>query len=209
MKPIAPRLEARLRECIDPAIGRCLSGLAGPSSRCLEIGCGPGQYRLSVGGEYVGVDITAADYGEGLPRTPDALADAGRLPFGPETFTLVFFSNIFHFLPDPDRTLAEALRVLRPGGTMAIFDYSRVTVERLARGYATYDPPLAARAWNCGRWVQLFQDAGLDDVKIWRKTPMLPAWTVPIVSLPLVGHVYRSLVDGREGGIVLVGRKAA
>jgi len=207
MRALDLQSRTRIEKCLDPAICYYLAALTHSQSCCLEIGCGPGQYRLVVQGEYFGIDITKTEYYEGLPRTPDALADAMHLPFASNTFTLVFYSNTFHFLPDPEHVLAEAIRVLRPNGLVVIFDYSRTTVKRLMRTFATYNPPLEARPWTCTQWTQFLRHNGLSDVCIWRKTPRHPPWLRRIIAVPLISHLYRALVDMREGSIVLMGRK--
>lgn len=135
------------------------------------------------------------------------LGDALRLPFVSDTFTLVFFSNIFHFLQSPEQVIAEAMRVVSPGGLVAIFDYSHTTVKRLGRTYATYDPPLEVRPWTCTQWTRFLRKNGLSDVHVWRKTPMHPAWIRRLANFPLINKLYRILVDMREGAIVLIGRK--
>lgn len=207
MKSLDSQTEACLRQSVDPAIGEYLATLTNPISRCLEVGCGSGQYRFAVVGNYIGLDITVADYTPGRPRTPNVLGDALRLPFVSDTFTLVFFAGFFHFLPSPERVLAEAARVLTPGGLVAIFDYTPATVKRLASIYATYNPPLEARPWTCAQWTQFLRQNGLSDVCVWRKTPVHPPWMRQIANLPLIRNLYRVLVDMREGAIVLIGRK--
>jgi ubiquinone/menaquinone biosynthesis C-methylase UbiE len=47
-----------------------------------------------------------------------AACDAAELPFEDESFDLVLGHAVLHHLPDLDRSFAEFLRVLRPGGTL-------------------------------------------------------------------------------------------
>jgi len=51
------------------------------SDVCLDLGCGPGQYRIIIPGKYIGLDMTAQDYYPGMPRKVDVVADAQALPF--------------------------------------------------------------------------------------------------------------------------------
>ena len=39
-----------------------------------------------------------------------------QLPYGPESFDAVVISNALHVMPHPEKALAEAWRVLKPGG---------------------------------------------------------------------------------------------
>ncbi len=72
-------------------------------------------------------------------------ADAQALPFPDNTFQLV--SNAFGLrnITDPDRGLAEMVRVLRPGGRIAILEFSKPRhwlFGRLYRAYFRYVLPL-------------------------------------------------------------------
>lgn len=46
--------------------------------------------------------------------------DATRLDFPDATFDLVYSFNVFEHLPDPAATLAEMIRVVRPGGVLVV-----------------------------------------------------------------------------------------
>ncbi|KZE37780.1 phosphatidylethanolamine N-methyltransferase [Bhargavaea cecembensis] len=48
--------------------------------------------------------------------------DAQHLEFGDDEFDFVVASLILSVVPDPDRCFGEMVRVLRPGGTLLIFD---------------------------------------------------------------------------------------
>lgn len=64
-------------------------------------------------------------------------ADAGDLPLPDGTVDLVYTINLHHELEDPATMLAEARRVLRPGGLVGIVDWKRAETPK--------GPPLAHR----------------------------------------------------------------
>jgi len=99
-------------------------------SRVLEVGCGAGQcgrwLRARGVREVVAFDLSfrqlqhsrRIDGDTGL-ALPVVQADAQRLPFADATFGVVFSSfGAFPFVPSADDAVAEAARVLRPGGRL-------------------------------------------------------------------------------------------
>jgi SAM-dependent methyltransferase len=112
-----------------------------PGARVLDAGCGTGVLTRLLAGwpevaTVVGVDIapallaTARQLAAHLPNVTLEVADAQELPFEDDCFDVVIFDSTLSHLPRPDRALAEALRVLRPGGWLAAFDgdYATTTV---------------------------------------------------------------------------------
>jgi SAM-dependent methyltransferase len=71
----------------------------------------------------------ASHYRAVLPRLfPRFQAEVDRLPFASGQFDCAFFNASFHYSEDYSRTLGEAIRCLRPQGTIVIADspwYSR------------------------------------------------------------------------------------
>lgn len=102
--------------------------LAGGELRLLDVGCGTGQSRriyLDRSSSYVGLDLSLGSLRLAQARfaaTGWAQADACRLPFSGDSFDVVAFSSVLHHLADRPSALAEALRVLRPGGWAFAFD---------------------------------------------------------------------------------------
>lgn len=99
-------------------------------ARILDIGCGLGVYvrKLREFSDRVyGIDIDAKRLVEGAKTTPGLLLSASEtLPFGDALFDVVVLNEVIEHVRDDEATLREALRVLRPGGRIAIFAPNRL-----------------------------------------------------------------------------------
>jgi SAM-dependent methyltransferase len=97
--------------------------------RVLDLGCAAGaitHFLSEQGCEMVGVDSEPLAIETARRLFPDLsfeVADVGDLPFPPESFDKAVAADLFEHLDDATfaRMLAEALRVLRPGGTLSIY----------------------------------------------------------------------------------------
>lgn len=101
--------------------------------RVLDVGCGTGQSRRIYsrrgdrgdrGGYYAGLDLSLTALRLARRRSAGGWlqADALRLPVRAASFDVVAFSSVLHHVPDRRAALAEAARVLRPGGWVFAFD---------------------------------------------------------------------------------------
>jgi SAM-dependent methyltransferase len=93
----------------------------------LEIGCGEGNnlVRLARRGGWTGVDLHLPKLAFAARNVPGArfvTADATALPFGAASFRTVFVRDLLHHMPDPAPVLAEAMRVLAPGGRFLLLE---------------------------------------------------------------------------------------
>jgi SAM-dependent methyltransferase len=96
--------------------------------RVLDLGCGVGHsYHLLEPRRTVGVDIDPGALA-GQDRET-VVADMRELPFDDASFSSLIAVHSLEHVPDPERTIAEAARVVAPGG-VAIF----VTPNRLTFG---------------------------------------------------------------------------
>jgi SAM-dependent methyltransferase len=143
------------------------------SARVLEIGCGTGAVTRLLAGrpevaEAVGVDpspVFVAKAGElatDLGNVVFEQGDGRSLRFSAGDFDVVVVHTTLCHIPQPDLVLAEAARVLRPGGTLAVCDgdYATTTV---ALGDA--DPLQAC--------IEAAKAAFINDVWLVRRLPKL------------------------------------
>jgi SAM-dependent methyltransferase len=96
------------------------------ASRALDLGCGEGRvgrHLLRTGVDVVGLDISpylVRKAMDGSPPLRTILADGTDLPFRDSTFDLVVASMSLQDITDAPRAIAEASRVLEPGGTLCL-----------------------------------------------------------------------------------------
>lgn len=107
---------------------RLCAGLL-PPGRVLDLGCGVGHsFELLAPRESVGVDADA-DALAGQARETH-MADMRELPFEEGSFASVLSVQSIEHVPDPERVLAEVVRVLAPGGRAVFVTPNRLTFGR-------------------------------------------------------------------------------
>ncbi len=132
----------------------------------LDAGCGTGAVsrvlaRYPGVGRVVGVDpspvflAVARNLAADLDNLSFIEADCRSLPQRDASFDAVIFHTTLSHVPQPETALAEACRVLRPGGLLAVFDGNYITTS-LATG--DFDPlqscaDAAMAAFVHDRWL--------------------------------------------------------
>jgi SAM-dependent methyltransferase len=113
----------------------------------LDIGTGTGRILELVAGRVgrgIGIDLSrdmlivarANLQSAGLAHCQVRQADMYRLPWTAPSFDAVTLHRVLHFAEDPARVIAEAARVLRPGGRLLIVDFAPHALERLRSEHA-------------------------------------------------------------------------
>jgi SAM-dependent methyltransferase len=122
----APRDWAELAEPENTPLYEAMLDAAavGASTSLLDLGCGSGlllELAAARGARVSGIDICPSLLAIARERVPAGdvrEGDLAALPFDADSFDVVSGANAFQFAPDPIDGLAEAARVLRPGGVL-------------------------------------------------------------------------------------------
>lgn len=109
-------------------IARALAALAPVRGRVLELGCGGGQYLRALRRHRPDLSPCGVDLDDGavaeagrIPGVESVRADVQKLPFQDGVFAAVIGFDILEHVPDPACVLAEACRVLAPGGVLHMY----------------------------------------------------------------------------------------
>jgi ArsR family transcriptional regulator len=130
---------------VDDALRNALG--AADVEEFLDIGTGTGSILELMGpgvASAVGVDLSremlsvarAALDRAGLRNCQVRQADMYQLPFAGDRFCAATMHMVLHYTEDPERAIAEASRVLRPGGRLVIVDFAPHAMDSLADEHA-------------------------------------------------------------------------
>jgi ubiquinone/menaquinone biosynthesis methyltransferase len=132
---------------------RRLAALAGPAHgrRVLDLACGTGDIAFLLAGRgavVVGLDLTMRMLEIARAKAPRGQMSPGRiaflagdmtaLPFSESRFDVVTTGYGLRNVPDLPRAIAEARRVLAPGGVLLSLDFNRPTSRVVRSAYHAY-----------------------------------------------------------------------
>ncbi|MDV8021685.1 class I SAM-dependent methyltransferase [Rhodococcus sp. IEGM 1330] len=144
--------------------------------RVLDVASGPGNFtkflseKLTGDGIAVGFDISEAMLARAVrdnrgPRAAYVRGDAANLPYADGTFDAVCCYAALYLVPEPLRVVSELIRVLRPGGRIAIMTSCelRSTPLRVAIGFGS--GRMGVRMFPKNQFTDIFARSGMTDIE--------------------------------------------
>lgn len=193
----------------------------------LDVACGTGVTtrlaRASVGphGRVVGLDINAAMLNKAAQLAPDTgiewmEGDVTGIALPSQSFDYVLSQHGLHYFPDKPGAMAEFLRLLRPGGTiaMSIWDGHSPYTEALCAAVARHissdvaDKQRSQRITpSSSELIKAFSDAGFREVRVDRqvldiKVPDAETFVpLHLASMP-IAEAFHALDDTRKNTLI-------
>lgn len=170
-----------------------------PGEAVLDVASGTADLALAFAKQAGAATVWQTDINEAMLKvgrdrladegliTPNALADAEKLPFTSESFDVVTVAFGLRNMTHKDIALSEMTRVLKPGGRLLVLEFSKVH-KSLEKAYDAYSFGLLPKI---GKWVakdeasyqylaesirmhpdqetlkQMMSEAGLSNVEYW------------------------------------------
>lgn len=188
----------------DAAVERMLLEMGVPAgSRILDAGCGPGVHSIRVakaGHDVLGIDLSESMLGEARRRVSDAgltdhvefrQEDLTKLTLSDQSFDFVFSWGVIIHIPDVERAVSELARVVKPGGSLALYVTNQGALDHKFEDALRYlaRKPLDAKSLPQGLGVRYeYHD---QELWLWR---MKISWLVDFLSQQ--GFELRSRLPG-------------
>ncbi len=142
----------------------------------LDVACGPGNFtgqladRLPTGGLAIGLDIsepmlTRAVADNSGPQLCYVRGDAHQLPFDDETFDAVCCFGALYLMREPFEVAQEMVRVLKPGGRIAVLTSCARGEEPIRQAMAVGAGLIGVRMFERSAFIDLFSSAALVDIE--------------------------------------------
>lgn len=217
MTPDVVAQRARVIDLLAPA----------PGERLLDLGVGPGLLALDLArlvgesGRLVGLDLApamvaaAAARLAGLPQAEVRIGDAAALDLPDGAFDAAVSTQVYEYVADMPRALAELHRVLRPGGRALILDTDWRSIvwhssdpTRMDRMLACWDDHLADPHLPA-KLGPMLRAAGFDV----RRTEIVPMFSPRWQPVSYAGGMIRSIrnfvrANGQRFGLDLEQQEA-
>lgn len=185
----------------------------------IDVGCGNGAFTELIVQRCAPAGVDGVDPAEGqlaFARTRPASrivkfkqGDAMDLPQADKSFDVAVMALVIFFVPDPAKGVAEMVRVVRPGGSVAAyawdmrgggFPWEPVQAELRALGQKIVYPP-SADASRIDTMRQLWMSAGIADVEtreitVQRTFQDFDEFASIGLNTPSIGPIVRAMPPG-------------
>jgi len=205
-------------QSIDPALLEI-----GPADRVIDLGCGTGRHVLALStgpGNILGADLSRDDLrigrylleimrrrGEVRARVHWLQSAGERLPFVDSAFDRVICTETLEHVDDDALLARELVRVLKPGGILAVSvpdEYSERLFWRLSKNYRTHAGG-HVRVYGRSEIVRLLRGAGLEPYAVRYRHSLETAYWLSHVAFwsdwgkqgPITGALRKWLDSGR------------
>lgn len=130
-------VEARICDLLDVRQGELLVDMGTGTGRILELLAGRFERAIGIDtNQQMLAYARARTQGAAFAHVQIRHGDICNLPLRDRAAEAVIMHQVLHYLPDPRRAIAEAARILQPGGRLLIVDFAAHTVDRLRDEFA-------------------------------------------------------------------------
>ncbi|MBV9078035.1 MAG: metalloregulator ArsR/SmtB family transcription factor [Methylobacteriaceae bacterium] len=150
-------VETAILEAVGPDQVRTLLDVGTGTGRILQLLAGQADRAVGLDSSPAMLSVARANLGRaGLTRVELRQGDVYAPPLPRESFDLVVVHQVLHYLDDPARALAEAARLVAPGGRLLVVDFAPHGLEFLRETQAHRRLGFAP-----GQFVEWLAEAGL------------------------------------------------
>ena len=195
-----------------------------PGLKWIDVGCGNGAFTELVVAKNAPAEVRGVDPSDGQlayarTRKGTGMAvfdkgDAMALPFPDGTFDVAIMALVIFFVPEPAKGVAEMVRVVTPGGTVAAyawdfmgggFPLQPIQTELKAMGFTPTLPP-SFEASSIEALRKLWADAGLVDVEtrridVQRSFADFDDFWGAVTAAPTLGTLFASMTSDVLAGL--------
>lgn len=178
----------------------------GSGKLILDAGCGPGykaawMARLAPQSTVIAMDLSssvfeAARRYSGISNLKFVKGDIANTPFRDEIFSVVSCDQVLHHTEDPSATVREFARIMRPGGLLNTYVYSRKALPRelLDEHFREYSKQLTRdQIWDLSSQLTELGRT-LSDLQITIEVPDMPALAIKGGRMDLQRFIYWNFI---------------
>lgn len=146
-----------------------------PDSRVLDLACGPGAFTRVLAeavprGRAIGVDLSEPMLGHALRDNASTgasyvLGSGHRLSFADGSLDGVLCYGALYLIPDPFRAVGEIIRVVRPGGRVALMASAASRLPGLGWAQGAVAGPTGLRVFDRDDFTSRLRAAGFTEVE--------------------------------------------